>query len=147
MTSLRALPLRFLDPARLLPHELHDPVHAAALADSMRESGIWRVPIVVERGSLTVMDGHHRLAAALALRVARIPALLLDYDTVPVSATRDGYEVTPAAIVARARAGELYPVKTTRHRFAAPLPACHVSLRLLWAAAPCASEPAALVES
>ncbi|NIF66596.1 hypothetical protein F3J11_28600 [Burkholderia sp. Cy-647] len=131
MSKLRALHLRFIDPVRLLPHERHDPDHAAALADSMRDGGIWRVPLVAERASLVVMDGHHRLAAALALGLARVPVLLLAYREVPVEATRAGYAVTPEAIVARALAGDLYPVKTTRHAFDAPLPACHVSLHLL----------------
>ncbi len=131
MTALRLLHVRFLDPLRLRPHEHHDASHAAALAESIRETGIWRVPVAVERGSLTVMDGHHRLAAALALRLARIPVLLLGYEDVPVTATRDGHRVTPEAIVSRARSGHLYPPKTTHHVFPTALPACHVSLCVL----------------
>ena len=77
------------------------------------------------------MDGHHRLEAALQLRLMYVPCLLLDYDQVAVSASRQGYLVTPHEIVRRAKARELYPAKTTRHLFPSPLPTCNVSVLLL----------------
>ncbi|PCE33083.1 ParB N-terminal domain-containing protein [Burkholderia ubonensis] len=128
--KLAALPIEFVSTAAILPNEEHDHAHAAELARAMQYSGLWRVPIILERDSFAVMDGHHRLAAAHALGLSRIPALRLEYRQVEVVASRDGFVVTPEEIVARARGGRLYPQKTTRHLFPSPIPNCNISLVL-----------------
>jgi hypothetical protein len=53
------------------------------------------------------------------------------FGNVEVSATREGYLVTPQEILRRARAKDLYPPKTTRYRFPSALPTCNVSVWLL----------------
>jgi hypothetical protein len=116
---------------QIYPHECHYPHHAAALADTILREQLWRMPIALERTSLAVMDGHHRLEAARRLKLKYIPCLLLDYDCVKVDATRQGYLVNPHEIVRRARTGELYPPKTTHHRFLSPFPICNISVPLL----------------
>ena len=140
MTPLRAslLPdpaaIEFIALALIRPTEQHYAEHAELLAQDLRRVALWRVPIVLERDSLAVMDGHHRLAAACRLGLAFAPCLRLAYAQVGLTATRSGYRVDPAEIVRRARQCDLYPPKTTRHAFAQPLPLCNVSLCLLDAA-------------
>jgi hypothetical protein len=116
---------------QIRPNECHYPDHAVTLADTILREQLWRIPIALERTSLAVMDGHHRLEAARQLRLKYVPCLLLDYDSVEVETTRDGYLVSPHEIVRRARTGELYPPKTTRHRFPSPFPTCNISMLLL----------------
>jgi len=122
--------IEFVATEAILPNEAHCATHAAELANAMKGSGLWRVPIVLERESLAVMDGHHRLAAARSLGLARVPVLRLEYRHVEVVASRDGFIVTPEAIVERSRRGRLYPEKTTRHVFPSPIPNCNISLIL-----------------
>lgn len=128
---LCALPVHFVRADAILPNECHYPEHAASLAETLRREQLWRIPIVLECNSMAVMDGHHRLQAALQLKLAYVPCLLLGYGDVEVSATREGYLVTPQEIVRRAKAQDLYPPKTTRHRFPSALPTCNVSVCLL----------------
>jgi hypothetical protein len=128
---LCALPVHFVRADAILPNERYYPEHAASLAETIQREQLWRIPIVLECNSMAVMDGHHRLQAALQLKLACVPFLLLDYDDVEVSATREGYLVTPQEIVRRAKAQNLYPPKTTRHRFPSALPICNVSVCLL----------------
>lgn len=128
---LCALPIHFVHVKQIRPNECHYPKHAMTLADTILREQLWRIPIVLERISLAVMDGHHRLQAARQLRLKYVPCLLLDYDCVEVGATRRGYIVNPREIVRRAGAGDLYPPKTTRHRFPSPLPICNISVPLL----------------
>ncbi|ARO87448.1 hypothetical protein EBAPG3_006490 [Nitrosospira lacus] len=128
---LRTFPVHFVLVKQIHPHECHYPHHAAALADTILREQLWRMPIALERTSLAVMDGHHRLQAACQIRLKYVPCLLLDYDYVQVDATRRNYPVNPHEIVRRARAGDLYPPKTTRHRFPSPLPICNISVPLL----------------
>jgi len=139
MTPLRAslLPdpaaIEFIALALIRPTEQHYAEHAELLAQDLRRVALWRVPIVLERDTHAVMDGHHRLAAACRLGLAFAPCLRLDYAQACVTATRSGYRVEPAEILRRARHCDLYPPKTTRHTFAQPLPLCNVSLCLLGA--------------
>jgi hypothetical protein len=128
---LCSLPIHFVRIDLIHPNECHHPEHATALADTIMREQLWRVPITLERNSLAVMDGHHRFEAARRLKLNYGPCLLLDYEQVEVNATRQDYIVTPQEIVRRARTGDLYPPKTTRHRFPSPLPDCNISLWLL----------------
>ncbi|MEO6562807.1 MAG: ParB N-terminal domain-containing protein [Nitrosospira sp.] len=128
---LCAFPIHFVLVKQIRPNECHYPNRAMVLADAILREQLWRMPIALERTSLAVMDGHHRLQAACQLRLKYVPCLLLDYDYVKVDATRRGYRVNPHEIVRRARAGDLYPPKTTRHRFPSPLPICNISVPLL----------------
>jgi hypothetical protein len=128
---LCSLPIHFVRIDLIRPNKRHHPEHAAALADTIMREQLWRIPITLERNSLAVMDGHHRFEAARRLKLSHVPCLLLDYEQVEVIATRQGYIVTPQEIVRRARTGDLYPPKTTRHRFPSPLPVCNISLWLL----------------
>ncbi|MBN3845491.1 MULTISPECIES: ParB N-terminal domain-containing protein [Burkholderiaceae] len=128
--KLATVGIEFIDPERILRNEEHSAAHAEELANAMKYSGLWRVPILLEKESLAVMDGHHRLAAARSLGLIRVPVLRLDYQHVEVVATREGFTVTPDEIVMRARQGNLYPEKTTRHMFSSPIPNCNISLVL-----------------
>ncbi len=128
---LCAFPIHFVLVNQIRPNECHYPNRAMALADTILRQQLWRIPIALERTSLAIMDGHHRLQAACQLRLKYVPCLLLDYDYVKVSATRHGYHVNPHEIVRPARAGDLYPPKTTRHQFPSPLPICNISVPLL----------------
>lgn len=128
---LRKLPIHLVPIGRIRPSECHDPKQATVLAKMMRDKGVWHTPVMLERRSLTVMDGHHRLAAARLLELKFVPCLLLDYNQVEVNTARAGYLVTPQEIVRRAQMEDLYPPKTIRHLFSSPLPPCDLSLWLL----------------
>lgn len=125
---LCALTIHFVRVDLIRPNECHHPEHAVALADTILREQLWRIPITLERNNLAVMDGHHRVEAARMLKLKYVPCLLLDYGQVKVSASRQGFVVTPQEIVRRAKEGELYPPKTTHHRFPSPLPICNISL-------------------
>lgn len=104
----------------LLPHEAVEEDAVGQLAHTIASEGVVRNPVVADRKSLVVLDGHHRLAALRSLGVKRIPAYLVDYssDAVEVGGWRPGIPpYAKDAIVERGRKGELLPPKTTRHRF------------------------------
>ncbi|WP_431823794.1 ParB N-terminal domain-containing protein [Burkholderia sp. F1] len=128
--------LVLLSPELLLPTEECQSDRIREVAAEILREGIWRVPIMVERSSRIVMDGHHRRIFALNHRLARVPCLLLEYSDVVLSAWRDDVDVHPQEIIARGLAGRLYPPKSTRHRLVRPVDfVCEYSLAELWAAA------------
>lgn len=116
---------------QILPNEEYDEARLFEVLASIRRSGLWTVPIAVERVSLAVMDGHHRLAAARRLSLPRVPCVLLDYSQVDVQPRRPDYRVDAEQIIARSLARMLYPPKTTRHIFPEPLPQCSIEIASL----------------
>ncbi|ACP21816.1 hypothetical protein NGR_b03520 (plasmid) [Sinorhizobium fredii NGR234] len=125
-----------LSPAQLIPTEEVNLDRVDALQTQILQAGSWTAPITVEKDELFVMDGHHRLTVAHRLRLAMVPVVLLDYDSVRVESWRPDENITPSEIFAMARSGRKFPYKTTRHIFAQGLPRCDVPLELLSSPSP-----------
>ena len=120
---------------RLRGHEKIDEAAVRALVRTLRADGVFAEPIWVARGSYAVQNGHHRVEALRRLGARRIPAWVFDYesDLVSLEPWRPGTVVEKSEVVRRARVGDLYPPKTTRHRILADLPARAVPLAELLA--------------
>lgn len=107
-----------LDPATLREHEEVETPRVRDLAERIRQTGVVHRPIVVDEASHVVLDGHHRLAALRRLGCRLVPVHLVDYQdgTIVVDAWREDVDPpTKEEIVRRAREGELFEPKTTRH--------------------------------
>lgn len=102
---------------------------AAWLRRKILEEGIWNKPVVLDDKHGLVMDGQHRMEAALALGLKKIPAVKYRYSEVEIWSLRPKkYQFDWKQVVARALSGDIYPYKTVKHRFPAPLPECSYSL-------------------
>ena len=79
--------------------------------------GIWRIPLIVEKHSLAIMDGHHRFNVAKKIGLTRVPAILLDYDqdNVMVGAWHEDMYIDKEIMLGNIRNKILFPYKTTRH--------------------------------
>jgi hypothetical protein len=121
-------PIQLIATELILPNEQHVEARLLEVIESISSSGRRIAPIVLEKGSFAVMDGHHRLAAARRLALSHVPCLMLDYSQVTVETRRVGYRVDADQIIQRARTRMLYPPKTTRHIFSHALPTCDVDL-------------------
>lgn len=98
----------------------HEQIEAERLREILREiqrEGRLREPILVDKHSGVILDGHHRFHAYQVLGFQTIPCLLIDYqsDLVEVRSRRPEIYVSKAEVIRRALSGELYPPKTTRH--------------------------------
>jgi hypothetical protein len=113
--SEEAPELMFLPPEMLKPTEEIIPSHLRELTAQMLASSQWQTPILVERSTLIIMDGHHRRAFALEQKFARVPCILLSYSHVLLESRRKDLLVTPAEVISRGLKGKLYPPKSTRH--------------------------------
>ncbi|MCA1812516.1 MAG: ParB N-terminal domain-containing protein [Halobacteriales archaeon] len=112
--------LAFVPEEKLLAHEEVVPPKVDELLAVLRQEGAIRLAIVADERTLVVLDGHHRLTALRRLGAKRIPVLLVDYDSpdIRVGTWRPGEEPpTKDEVVAHARAGKLFPPKSTRHFF------------------------------
>jgi len=103
----------------------HEEVDAAALRSltaEIRRDGELRCPVIVDGGSLVILDGHHRVSALRDLGCHVVPAYLVDYrdPRISVRPWRPDLPVTKDDVV---RAGYLerpFPPKTSRHEFSTP---------------------------
>ncbi|QQX85060.1 ParB N-terminal domain-containing protein [Cupriavidus necator] len=103
------------------------------LADLIASDGRWRKPIVVESTQGIIMDGNHRLRAAMRLGLRAVPCILLRYGDPRVRVrdwnTGEPFEI--ARIFQTIAAGALFPYKTTRHFFEPRLPDTAIPLAQL----------------
>jgi L-serine kinase (ADP) len=114
-------------------HEQVVPSKVTDLANELRTSGVFVEPIWVARGSLVILNGHHRYAAMRRLGAERIPAWVMDYDDDSIRLERwmVGPPLTKAEVIRRGRTGELFTPQTTRHILSVKLPPRSTPLREL----------------
>jgi len=115
----------------LRPTEATTPHRQKQIMNLILRAGFWTTPIVVDKNSDVIMDGHHRYQCAQALGFHSIPVIEMCYTTVRVEARRMGFDVSPSEIYRRAISGDLYPPKTTRHIFPREIEPCNVPLSAL----------------
>ena len=104
---------------KLKSHEAIEQRRLAKLIVRIKKDGHLKNPIVIDRTSFVVLDGHHRLEALKVLGYKKIPAFLVDYKSkdVHVYLRRKGLimKLIKEAVVERGKNGKLFPCKTTRH--------------------------------
>ena len=139
-SDVRLVPLEWLK-----PHEEIKVKNMKKLLDmTLRWNGFTK-PLIVDKTTGSILDGHHRHAVAIRLELARIPVIAVNYfenesielELWPASEIDN---VTKQDVIDMALSGRLYPPKTTRHRIADYLPPIHVSLEKLSLLSPTTSE-------
>ena len=117
----------------LLPHEEVISGKLEAMKKRLVNSGRFFQPLLVDSASNVILDGHHRWNAAKALGLDLIPVVAIDYlnsEEVSVGVWpgcgRDS--ITKDEVVKMGVSGNLFPPKTSRHRFSFKLPKIGVPL-------------------
>ena len=120
----------------LKPHEEIKPRNRDKLLEMTKRWGGYTKPLIVDRVTGAILDGHHRYSIALELNLAQLPVIAVDYlldETIEVdvwpSAGVDS--LTKEEVIAMSLSGEVFPPKTSRHRIADHLPLIHVPLEVL----------------
>lgn len=122
----------------LKAHEQFVEDRVQELTRRFTQSGRVDYAVVADARTGTVIDGHHRLETLRRLHARLVPAVLVDYldPAITVRCWREGEAApTKEEVVERARAGKLYPPKTTRHDFVRVLDPVDVPLEDLQAGA------------
>jgi|TARA_B110000881_G_C18556869_1_gene507457 hypothetical protein len=104
----------------LRAHEETRPKKVRELAKITKKWGCYTKPLLVDRESGSILDGHHRHAVGHILNLVRLPVVLFDYledDSITVEPWPNcGLEtLTKQDIVEMSISDELYPPKTSRH--------------------------------
>ena len=122
----------------LKPHEkVVNQDRVTALVDAIARWGAYRKPLLVDRESGSILDGHHRYFAAQKLGLSKVPAALVDYlddDSISVDLWPGDHGVTSISkqdVIDMCLSADVFPPKTSRHTFAEPLNPIFVPLEEL----------------
>ena len=90
-------------------------------------------PIIVDRESMVILDGHHKWTAAKSLGLARVPVIMVDYlvdEGVLVDVWPDcGKEsITKTEVLEMGVSGDVFPPKTSRHTLPFKIPSISIPL-------------------
>ncbi|TDH67961.1 hypothetical protein CCR75_005419 [Bremia lactucae] len=93
-------------------------------------------PLLVDIKTGALLDGHHRYNVALQLRLKQVPAVLVDYlgDTsihVTVWPCCGRSQLTKEEVIKMALSSDVFPPKTSRHKFTESLPPISIPLSVL----------------
>jgi len=104
---------------KLKSHEAIEPKRLSKLVKRIKRDGYLRDPIVVDRKSLVILDGHHRLYALKVLGCKKVPVYLIDYKSNNVRVYLRRKELImnliKKAVITKGKEGKPFPYKTTRH--------------------------------
>lgn len=105
---------------KLKGHEKTNLRRLRSLMVEIVSDGCLKRPVVVDRKTLVILDGHHRHKVFKMLGLRKIPVFFVDYlgnNKVRVYLRRKELmvELIKEAVLKRALKGRLFPEKTTRH--------------------------------
>lgn len=104
---------------RLKPHEQISPTHLSLLAEKINQDCRWLVPIIIDKDTGIIMDGHHRYHIAFQLGFTRIPCYQMSYhsDDVKIYHWQTSQPFDYRKILNIVASGKVFPPKTTHHVF------------------------------
>ena len=125
-----------LEIKELLPHEEVKEKKLRKLIDLVNKRGGIYEPVLVDRETKTLLDGHHRYNTALNLGLKAIPAIEVDYledESIQVESWpgKEEMKITKQSVLSMAKSGNLYPPKTSKHSISIEYPRRFFSLEEL----------------
>ena len=124
--------IEILDISSLRGHEEVIPSNLESRTAKLLKRGFYK-PIIADRSSLVILDGHHKWTAARDLGLARVPVLLVGYlvdGGVEVDVWPDcGKDsITKQEVLEMGMSGDLFPPKTSRHTLPFNIPSISIPL-------------------
>lgn len=80
-------------------------------------------PLLIDKRTNTILDGHHRFWAAKILGLKRIPCYCVDYlydSSITVHTRRPKITVNKKTVIHTAIHNTVFPYKTSRHQYTTP---------------------------
>jgi hypothetical protein len=108
-----------IDIAELICHEKTSKVRLDELIRQIKRDKKLKKPVVVDRKTMVILDGHHRYQAFLQLGFKKIYCYLVNYfdEEIKVNFRRPDVKnkLIKEIILQKVRKGEVFPYKTTKH--------------------------------
>tara|TARA_B100001094_G_scaffold332223_1_gene403400 strand:- start:2347 stop:2766 length:420 start_codon:yes stop_codon:yes gene_type:complete len=120
----------------LKPHEEIKTRNRDKLLDMTKRWGGFTKPLLVDSLTGSILDGHHRHSVAIAMKLKRVPVILIDYMsndeiTVDIWPGCGIDSITKDDVIAMSLSDNLYPAKTSKHTIANHMPPIHILIEEL----------------
>lgn len=109
--------IKLIDITLLKQHEKIRQSHLDKLMKRIEEDGYIKNPIIADKNTLIILDGHHRFNAMKLLGLKASPVYLVDYndDAITVTSWKKNKIVTKDDVRNAGLSGKLLTPKTSRH--------------------------------
>ena len=129
--SVFLVPLEWLKPHEEIKIKARD-----KLLDMTKKWGGYTKPLIVDKNTGALLDGHHRYSVAKSLGLSLVPAICLDYlhdEEIEVELWPHSKleSISKLDVIEMSISSELYPPKTSRHLFSQDVPPIFISLEEL----------------
>ncbi len=130
--SERTVDIILIDIDSLRGHEEVIPDNLERRTNKLLDKGFYK-PIIVDKGSLVILDGHHKWTSARNLGLARVPVLLVDYlmdggVEVDVWPDCEKVSITKQDVLEMGMSEDVFPPKTSRHTLPFKIPSISIPL-------------------
>lgn len=123
------LQISLVNLSELREHEETEPVYLEKLKKQIQRDRTLKRPIIVDKTTKIILDGHFRFNVLKELGYSKIPTYFLDYRSsdIVVSAWRDGEKITKEDVIKAGLTRMKLPPKTSKHMFDLANHQIHVS--------------------
>ena len=106
-----------LEIRELNPHEKVIEENLKKVLTSLKVEKRLKEPIIVDKETKVILDGHHRVKAFEILGLREIPCRLVDYsaDEITVEPHQNG-DLSKKEVIEKGLSDQLFPPKTSKHR-------------------------------
>jgi len=118
----------------------HEEIVSVERVEDLKQATIgwdcYKEPLLVDRHTYAILDGHHRYTVGALLGLKRLPVVMVDYledhdisvDCWPECGLD---QLTKEEVVLMSLSDNLFPPKTSRHSFSDSLPSINIPLESL----------------
>ncbi len=97
-------------------HERNDKTLLESLKKQIELDGVLKRPIVADRTTNVVLDGHHRIEALRLLGYKEVPVVFVNYSSPDICVQGwNGINVTKEMVISAGLSGNKLPPKTSKH--------------------------------
>jgi len=106
-----------IDLRKLNPHEEIIEENLKEVLNSLKLEKKLKEPILVDKETKVILDGHHRVQAFKILGIKEIDCKLLDYTSEEIEVTsRRANKITKEKVIEKGLSNNLFPPKTSKHK-------------------------------
>jgi len=109
--------IKIIDIGLLKQHEMVVECHLSKLAEEIKKDGCIKDPVIVDKNTLVILDGHHRYNALKRMGMKYCPVCLVDYRSgkIKVGCWRKGETITKSDVIVAGMSQKLLVPKTSKH--------------------------------
>jgi len=106
-----------MDLKDLKEHEMVNLDYLKKLKRQIRKDKVLKKPIVVDKNTKIIIDGHSRFNSLKQLGLSKIPVFLIDYNSPEILVRRwnDNKKITKEEVLSAGLNGKKLPPKTSKH--------------------------------